>query len=1013
MRLFKLTYTVTLLLYTSIATATIIRVPQDQPTIQEGIDSAFAGDTVLVDTGKYIENINFNGKNIVVASLFLTTNDTSYLSQTVIDGDSVGSVVTFESGEDTTAMLSGFRITNGWARYGGGIYCSSSSPSLVDLIINGNSVRRGGGGIYCSNSNPHFIGISISNNSSEHGGGIYLHQSSPYFDNENRCIIYFNRAFSGNDLYSDDSSTIEVVLDTFTVMNPTNYHASPRDNFIFDILHAKIEQKNSNLYVSPVGNDSNNGQSPSDPLQSISFSLSKIFADSLQSHTIFITNGVYSPSITGENFPLTMVSHVSLSGESKDNVILDAEGKSGVMYFDCVNGITVENITITKGLHYECDGIYCNKSSPRLVNLLVTENYGRGIYCENYSSPSLQNITISRNTGGGIYCREYSSPILSNVIISENIVNVISGGGIYCKDNCNLVLSNVIVSGNRAGAVGGGIYCWNESNPILSNVTISGNTARMSGGGLHFRNARPTFDDENRCNIYLNHSSLGSDLYSDNTNTIAVIVDTFTVMNPTNYHASPLNNFTFDILHTKLEQVESDLYVDPSGDDANGGQSPSDPLRNISTALYKIIADSLHPRTIHLSEGIYSPLTIDEHFPLFMASHVSISGESEDNVILNAENQGNVIYFRGVEGMTVENLTITGGQGSGIYCEYSKPNLHNVTVTENNGVGINCDGACRDDRPGPSLENVTVTENSGTGIKCFTSNVNMKNVTIRDNKSEYGAGISIDESNPKLENVTICGNSANYEGGGMVIAWDSNPTLVNVTVNGNTASQGGGIWCTDNCFPTLINSILWNNSPEEIYFYEGNWSCNITIAYSDIQGGEDGIVTNDNGMVNWLDGNINADPLFVNPEKGNYKLRKGSPCIDTGTSFFVWEGDTLVNLPDTVFEGDAPDMGAFESTYSLVVAENGIIPIQYALKQNFPNPFNPTTTIEFSIPQSGFVTLTIYDVLGREVETILNEYKDIGHHKLQWNASEVPSGIYFMRMQNGDFSQVRKVMVVR
>jgi len=88
-------------------------------------------------------------------------------------------------------------------------------------------------------------------------------------------------------------------------------------------------------------------------------------------------------------------------------------------------------------------------------------------------------------------------------------------------------------------------------------------------------------------------------------------------------------------------------------------------------------------------------------------------------------------------------------------------------------------------------------------------------------------------------------------------------------------------------------------------------------------------------------------------------------------------------------------------------------PDQFSLFQPYPNPFNPTTTIEFSIPQSSIVTLTVYDILGRKVETILNDYKDVGQHQMQWNASNIPSGVYFVRMHSGSFSQVRKAMVVR
>jgi hypothetical protein len=104
---------INIILFASLSIAKIIYIPKEYPTIQAGIDSSFDGDTVLVDEGTYYENINFNGKNIILGSLFFSTGDKEYIIHTVIDGNQKGSVVTFESGEDSTATLIGFTITNG------------------------------------------------------------------------------------------------------------------------------------------------------------------------------------------------------------------------------------------------------------------------------------------------------------------------------------------------------------------------------------------------------------------------------------------------------------------------------------------------------------------------------------------------------------------------------------------------------------------------------------------------------------------------------------------------------------------------------------------------------------------------------------------------------------------------------------------------------------------------------------------------------------------------------------
>ena len=141
-------------------------------TIQAGINASSSGDTVLASAGTYTENINYNGKNIVVGSLYLTTQDTSYISSTIIDGNANGSVVTFESGEDSTAVLSGFTIQNGYNYIGGGILCeNNSNPNITNLIISNNEADYGGG-IDCENSSPIITNTSILNNTAPYGGGI-------------------------------------------------------------------------------------------------------------------------------------------------------------------------------------------------------------------------------------------------------------------------------------------------------------------------------------------------------------------------------------------------------------------------------------------------------------------------------------------------------------------------------------------------------------------------------------------------------------------------------------------------------------------------------------------------------------------------------------------------------------------------------------------------------------------------------------------------------------------------
>jgi len=85
----------------------------------------------------------------------------------------------------------------------------------------------------------------------------------------------------------------------------------------------------------------------------------------------------------------------------------------------------------------------------------------------------------------------------------------------------------------------------------------------------------------------------------------------------------------------------------------------------------------------------------------------------------------------------------------------------------------------------------------------------------------------------------------------------------------------------------------------------------------------------------------------------------------------------------------------------------------YSLSNNFPNPFNPSTSISYSVPEIDFVTLKVYDVLGSEIATLINEEKPVGSYEVKFDAAGLPSGIYFYKLQAGSFVETKKMVLLR
>jgi hypothetical protein len=145
---------------------------------------------------------------------------------------------------------------------------------------------------------------------------------------------------------------------------------------------------------------------------------------------------------------------------------------------------------------------------------------------------------------------------------------------------------------------------------------------------------------------------------------------------------------------------------------------------------------------------------------------------------------------------------------------------------------------------------------------------------------------------------------------------------------------------------------------------------------------------------------------------GNFLVSQPSDTVDLIFPDVVLRSDTIYIVWQSAEKVLAKVIGFYESSLR-AETQRPSFPINFTLYQNFPNPFNPSTTITFDLPASAFVTLKVYDVLGREVSRLVNETKTPGSHAVKWDASQFPSGIYFARLEVAGRVLARKMCLVK
>jgi parallel beta-helix repeat protein len=532
----------------------------------------------------------------------------------------------------------------------------------------------------------------------------------------------------------------------------------------------------------------------------------------------------------------------------------------------------------------------------------TASNRGGGMFLS-YSNPTLTHVTITNNTadeGGGMRL-SFSNPTLTNSIVWNN-----SPESIYINSGTPVITYSDIEGGwegegnidadplfadsdNGDYTLQEGSPCIDSGNPNLWYQDVDGTPSDMGATGGLF--VLPNFTSHDFGEVGDIGSSKQFTLYNYRETPITISTVSFGTASFTAGTSFPItieplktgiinieaNNTSFEYVEDAMEIASDDLpeglsvslsITGTEGNVLTGNLSGTYPAATYRISGDLTVADGdtlyLHPGTQFLFDGEYD-------FTIY--GTLKAIGTESDSIMFRNFNDST--KWRG---FTLENaldetefryVRISGAEkddGGGMYLNSSNPTLTNVTISNNTANNENNNFA------------------TCGGMYLSSSNPTLTHVTISGNTANFAGGMYLLSSNPTLSNVTITGNTADWSGGGMYLD-DSNPTLTHVTITDNTADEGGGMYLWESN-PTLTNSIIWDNSPGSM----GGYYSTPIITYSDIEGGWEG------------EGNIDIDPLFTNPENGNYTLQEDSPCIDAG-----------IIIEDMEYYGIAPDMGASES----------------------------------------------------------------------------------------------------
>jgi len=358
--------------------------------------------------------------------------------------------------------------------------------------------------------------------------------------------------------------------------------------------------------------------------------------------------------------------------------------------------------------------------------------------------------------------------------------------------------------------------------------------------------------------------------------------------------------------------------------------------------------------------------------------------------------------------------------GGGIFCLGASPTLSHLIIrdcmfagADEFGGGIAVLGGA------PLIDNVEIRRcaaTEGGGLQCEGPNAHpiVLNTRITGCEANIGPAVSVyGGATVRLEQVVLDGNVAHSSGDwSRAISTSSGgeATIIRSTLTGNDT---GALAVSYNGRARVIDSILWGDGGAEIVMFYASDS-GLVVSHCDIEGGQAGIATPDSAWVAWLEGNLDVDPLFTDPDAGDYSLQIASECIDAGTAHFEWLGSVLLDLDPNAYCGAAPEIGAWEYCPDAAGvagdAGTGSGPSRAAgsglrLDLRAQNPGRGSTMLELHA-RSGAgreeIVIGIFDASGRCIRRLEVPAFGVGTYRVTWDgcdaaARRMPSGCYLAR----------------